>query len=441
MYSAQNVGLDEASSSIVVDQWWRALGDEQLNRLVESALKDQPNMAVARARLTRMQAMADATHAASMPQVGVSVDPARQLFTANSIYPPPFGGHTYNVGEATVGMNWSLDLFGLHAAEWAAARGQMQAAQADVSAASVNLAGQVVKAYIGLARLERWRDVAQQTLDQQENLRSLVKSRAQAGLDNQIDQRQSDSQSLDARAQVESLNEQMMMLRHQIATLCAVPLQSLDTLSPQLADLKLPMMPARMGADLLGRRADVVAARWRVEAALQGVKAAEKQFYPDVNLGAFAGYNAFGFDNVFKSTSKEAAIAPAIHLPLFTGGLLRAQLRDREGEAEMAIANYNAVVLDAVRQAGDSIGSAQSLEKQLNDQTQSLAAAQKSYELSQSRFDAGLTPKMAVLHAQIQWLGQQRLQADVQARALTNRVSLWMALGGGFTDSQSVAKQ
>jgi NodT family efflux transporter outer membrane factor (OMF) lipoprotein len=438
--SPQQVGLDgAASTSLVVEKWWLALGDDQLNHLVEQALKDQPNMAAVRARLVRMQAVADATRSSSLPQVGASVDPSRQLFTAKSIYPPPYGGHTYNMAEATVGMNWSVDLFGLHAAEWAAAKGQMQASRADVAAASVSLSAQVVKTYIALARMTSLRDVAAQTLEQQNTLRELTRARTQAGLDSQIDQRQTDGQTFDARVQLEAMDEQLNLLRHQLATLCGMAPETLNQISPHLDALKMESVPVRLGADLLGRRADVVAARWRVEAALQEIKVAEKQFYPDVNLGAFVGYNAIGFDQVFSSSSKEAGIMPAIHLPLFTAGMLRAQLRGREGDAEMAIANYNSVVLESVRQASDAISSAQSLQKQLADQDHSVAAARQSYDLSVQRFDAGVVNKMAVLRAQAQWLNQQRQYADVQSRLLINQVSLWTALGGGFTENAALA--
>jgi NodT family efflux transporter outer membrane factor (OMF) lipoprotein len=301
-------------------------------------------------------------------------------------------------------------------------------------AASVNAAAQVVKTYVTLGRLQSQRELAAQTLAQQTALRDLTHARAQAGLDNQIDQRQSDGQSLDARVQLEAMDEQVALVRHQLAVLCGLAPDALNQLQIDLQALKLDPLPARVGADLLGRRADVVAARWRVEAAMKEIEVAEKQFYPDVNLGAFAGYNAIGFDQVFKGSSKEAGVAPAIHLPLFTSGLLRSQLKGREGEAQIAVANYNNVVLEAVRQASDAVTSSHSLHKQWVDQSQAVETAHKSYELSVQRFDAGLVNQLAVLRAQAQWLNQQRQWADVQSRVLINQVSVWTALGGGYDD-------
>jgi NodT family efflux transporter outer membrane factor (OMF) lipoprotein len=210
--------------------------------------------------------------------------------------------------------------------------------------------------------------------------------------------------------------------------------QALDQLRPNLASLSLQKMPLDIGADLLGRRADVVAARWRVEAASQDIKVAEKQFYPNVSLGAFVGLNAIDLNKVFNGASKEAAISPAVRLPLFDGGFLRAQLRGREGEAELAIANYNSVVLEAVKQATDAISSSQSLERQEIEQEKSLLVAQQTYDMTRQRFDAGLVNKLTLLNSLSQLLLQQRLSAEMRARSLTNRISLLTALGGGWTE-------
>lgn len=436
--TAQYLGLQSDQATLLVTQdWWKNLGDDQLNQLIEQALQGQPNLAAVRARMARLQALADVTSAAAQPQTALNVNANRERFTANGIYPPPLAGNLYNMGQAQLGFGWSLDLFGLHAAEWAAAMGQVHAARADTAAAAVSLASQVSRGYIALGRLVAWRDIAEQTVQQQDAVLQLVRARATAGLDSQIDQKQSNALLIDARAQREALDEQIALVRHQLATLCGLQPNALDKLQPQLTQLQPQELPLNLGADLLGRRADVVAAKWRVEAATQEIKVAEKLFYPNVSLGAFVGLNAIGFNRVFKGASQEAAIAPALHLPLFDGGLLKAQLRGREGEADIAIANYNAVVLDAVKQASDAISATQSLQQQEFEQEKSLRLAQQMYDLTRNRFEAGLVNQLVLLQAWKQLLGQQRLSADVRARSLSNRISLLTALGGGWTGTSN----
>ena len=114
-------------------------------------------------------------------------------------------------------------------------------------------------------------------------------------------------------------------------------------------------MPDNLGLAPRGRRPEVMASRWRVEAATQGVNGARSEFYPNINLTAFAGLNALGLDRLLSPHAEQYGVSPAIRLPLFDGGRLRSQLRGREAELDAAIAQYNRAVLDAVKEAGDAL--------------------------------------------------------------------------------------
>ena len=158
---------------LVTQDWWKNLGDDQLKQLIEQALQGQSNLAAVRARMARLQAFADVTSAAAQPQTALNVN-ANCERTANGIYPPPLAGNLYNMGQTQLGFGWSLDLFGLRAAEWAAAMGQVHAARGDTAAATVSLASQVSRGYIALGRLVAWRDTAVQTVQQQNAVLQLM---------------------------------------------------------------------------------------------------------------------------------------------------------------------------------------------------------------------------------------------------------------------------
>jgi len=209
---------------------------------------------------------------------------------------------------------------------------------------------------------------------------------------------------------------------------------ALAGLTPRLDALQPPAVPPTLGADLLGRRPDVVAARWRIEAATQGVAVARSEFYPNVNLTAFVGLNALGLDRLFNAGSRQLGVAPALRLPLFDGGRLRAQLGGRQAELDAAIAQYNGVVLDAAREAGDALASLQSLERQQAQQAEAAAGAEKAYQFAQERYRAGLGTYLVVLSTESQVLAQRRLAVDLGARQLDTRVALMKALGGGWQD-------
>ena len=436
----QTLGLKDTATPEVTADWWRAMGDPVLNQIVTQALQGQPTLAVARARLERMLAMADVSRANGLPHTSAAVDLSRQRFTENGLYPKPIAGGVYNTGNVQLGLGWTPDLFGQHTAELASALGQVQAARADAAAAAVTLASQVSRSYIALARVVAQHALAQATLTQRSQLQGVTQMRVAAGIDNQLELHQSDVGVLEARTQVQALDEQMVLLRHQLAALSGQGPQAYDGLMPQLSALQLEALPLNLGADLLGRRADVVAARWRVEAATQDVAVAKTQFYPNVNLGAFVGVNAIGLDNLFDNGSRQVGISPALRLPLFDAGRLRAQLRGREGDLDVAIASYNATLLDAVKEASDAISSSLSLRVQLRDQQQALVSAQAAFATHRARFAAGLVNQGVVLNAQSQLLAQQRAFTEVQARALDNQVVMMKALGGGWRESPQEQK-
>lgn len=422
------------ATALASGQWWTGLGDARLNQLIDQALAGNPSLAASNARFEKAAALATASSTASDIRGTLGADGTRQRYTANGMIPYPIAGHVYNSGNVQAGVSWSPDFFGKHAADLESALGQARAARADSAAASTQLAAQVARSYVALARLIAQKEVAQRTLAQRQSLLNLSEQRTRAGLDSQVELTQAQAAMPDARTQIEMLDEQISLARRTIAVLCAQAPDAQNALSPKLAGLRIQPVPQVLGTDLLGRRPDVVAARWRVEAATRSIDSAKADFYPDVNLTAFIGLNAIGFDNIFQASSRQMGVTPALRLPIFDGKRLRAQLRGKQADLDTAIAQYNGVVLDAVKQAGDSITSVQSLQRQQVLQQESLAKAERAYDFAVQRYRAGLGNQITVLNTETQMITQRRLAVDLQARELDTRVALAAALGGGWSD-------
>jgi len=439
---ATAAGLDadetgDTAQSLPAPDWWKTLGDAQLDGLIEVALRDSPSLAASAARLERAAALALLADSASDIHARLNASATRQHFSARGAVPPPLAGSTRNVGEVQMGAAWEPDFFDRHAAALAAALGQARAAHADSAAAASQLAAQVARSYVALARLLAQRVVAERTLAQRQALLELSQQRTRAGLDSQVELTQAQAALPEARTQIEMLDEQITLARRTIAVLCAQPPQAQMQLVPRLHDLALHAVPQRLDANLLARRPDVAAARWRVEAATQHSASVRADFYPNINLGAFVGLNALGFNRMLQAGSRQMGLAPAVQLPLFDGTRLRAQLRASYAEVDTAIAAYNSAVLNAVREAGDAIASVQSLLRQQQLQTQSLAKAEQVYDLALQRYRAGLSSQLTVLNAETLLIAQRRLAVDLRARALETRVALMHALGGGWVDDST----
>ena len=431
----EQAGLTASRSQELKADWWIAFNDPQLDALIARALAESPSLAGARARIVRAAAAADNAGAADKPTIGASFDATKQRFTERGIYPPPIAGSVRTTANLQLGISYDWDFFGRHQADLAAALGAQQAAEADGAAARLMLSSSVARSYLALARVLAQADLAKQQLAAREQAYDLVRQRVAAGLDNGQDQRTAETPLPELKRQALVLGEQASLLRHQLAALSAQPASALDHLAPAMPDVLLMQPDNSLGLDLLGRRPDVVAARWRVEAALQQVSSARSQFYPNVTLNAFAGFNSIGLDRLLKSGSQQYGFGPSLRLPLFDTGRLRALLKGAAAEADAAVAAYNAAVFEAVRDASDQATTLGSLRSQDPQQQALLANAEASLTLAQSRFDAGLGNRLAVLNARNAVLAQERQALDLRSLTLDSQVSLMRALGGGFADT------
>jgi len=430
---ASSLGLAEPpsdASELQSTAWWRGFGDAQLTALVEQALQDNPSLGQAQARIEQAQALADATGATAGPQLSASTSATRQHYSANGPYPPGQAGASISMLSARLSGSWELDFFGQHRAALAAALGQVQAARAEADAARLLLASQVAQQYFELARLQAQRAVAERGLAQREHMLHLVQGRVAAGLDTQLELRQSEGALPQTRQQIEALREREAITRNAIGALVANPAMAQALTPPQLDAITPLAIAEQLPADLLGRRPDVAAARWRVQASTDNVAAARAQFYPNVSLTSFVGLASMGLDNLLQGSSREWGLGPALRLPIFDSGRLRANLRGRAAEQDAAVHSYNAALGEALRDAADQLASRQAIARQQAEQQDASRAAEDAWRIAERRYEAGLGNYLQVLSAETQVLQQRRQAVDLRARQLANQASLLRALGG-----------
>ena len=412
--------------------WWQALGDPALDALIDQALRDQPDMRQAAARLAQADAALQVQGAARDVHFGVDGSLSREHFSANGIYPPPLGGSWHNLGTLKAGASWEFDYFGRQRAALAAAFGQQQAQAAEMAATRLQLASQISRSWLALGQLQAQRALLQDTLRQREQMLGLIRQRVQAGLDTNVELRQGEGAVPDTRTQIEATDEQIELLRHQLAALAGQGPQALKDATPRLPTGSFTPPMAQLGLDLLAARPEVQAARWRAEAAARRIDVARTEFYPNINLSAFVGLDALGLSELLQGDSRMLGTSAALHLPLFDGKRLRGQLRGREAEYNVAVEQYNAVLLTSARDAADALSSRTSVQRQQAEQAQALRSAESAYDLAQQRYRAGLGGYLLVLNAETQVLAQRRLAVDLQTRLAQSQVALIKSLGGGW---------
>lgn len=417
------------------DAWWAAYGDPQLNALEDEALKGSPTLAAAEARLRRAQALAAQARAADLPQVGLSAQAGESKQSYNNGIPPAFVPRGYNdVGRVALDFSWELDFWGKNRAAIAAATSESKAAQADAAQARLTLSTAIASTYAELSRLYAQRDVAEQAVRLRQETSDLTAKRVANGLDTKAESEQAAAGPPASKAELSALDEQIALTRNALAALVgAGPDRGLAIGRPAKAAIKPFGLPANLPANLIGRRPDVVAAKWRAEAATARTRQAKAAFYPDINLAGFVGVQSLYLDKLFSSGSDIGQVGPALSLPIFEGGRLRAGLRGAEADRDAAVANYDAALIQALREVADVTASEKALASRLADARAALTANENAYRIARLRYEGQLSTYQSVLLAEQSVLAQRRLVADLESRAFALDIALIRALGGGFT--------
>jgi len=436
------LGLGTMPAPAIPQGWWTGFGDPQLDGLIAKMLSDNPTLAGALARMRSAQSQLSSARADSYPQLTLDGQEQRERFSKSFIIPPPYGGKTEWMGTLEANLSWNIDFWGRQSAIIAKARSGAKAAALDAAAARLALSGTFAQAYVGLVRAYILSDIAADTLKQREHVLALTNSLVKSGLENVSSQDEAKALIAQAQENLTQANAAREIFVHQIAAFTGQGAEAYATIArPQInLDAVLPQ-PDSLPADLLARRPDVMAAQERVSAAMSGREAAHAAFYPNINLATFAGFQAIGLASMFTGNALTYGIGPAIHLPIFDAGKLRAEYAGATADLDEAVADYNATVLAAVRQTADALTQIQATQKERGEQNAAIASAMRSLKLAETRYRTGLSNELEVLIAQTILLQAEQQQASIETDAATQRVTLLLALGGDFDPAHPAPKQ
>ena len=410
--------------------WASQIGGAPLQALVDEALSGNPGLQVAAARIAAARATVEASGANRLPTVGAGFSSTYQRYTETGLIPPPLAGEYKADTQLALNFNYEFDFWGRHEAELRAALSQGRAAEAEQYSARLALTSSIARAWLQLARQNAQFNLTQQQLTAREKLGRLTALRFKAGLDTDSDNEQTRQQLEGLRAEIVQWQESMALTRNQLAALMGQgPDRGLSIMPAALPSDAAIALPDALPLSLVGRRPDIVASRWRVEAAQGDIDNARAQFYPNINLSAFAGFSTLSLDRLLDAGSR---IGPAIRLPVFEGGRLRAQLKGRVAGYDSAVATYNQTLTDALREVADQVQSLRAAQAQGGHQRAATQAASNALRLARQRERAGTTNMLPVLASELALVVQRKVELENQARRADLRVGLIRAMGGGF---------
>ena len=422
----------EAVTSLT-ERWWTSFEQTALNRLIETALKDAPDLAAAHARLRMADQAERLARLDAQVHYGTDASLTREHLSKNGLFPPPIGGSTFTQTDIPQNLSYTLDWWGRNRALVHAAGNERQAAQDEAAAVRQALAAAVADAYFASADVEARLAVARALEIDHRKEHGLLKARFDLGLD-------SVQPLIDARRKLDldedlirGLEYQARSLRYRLSALIgAGPDHAADLPVPDL-NAHVPPLPTRLPLDWLARRPDVAALRSQVEAASDRSAAARADFYPNLDLRMMVGLETLDLGKLFQANSLSASIGPALHLPIFNGQTLRAKLAMREADYAATVAAYNRTILEAARQAADAFALIASLDRRSQAQRQALRETERTRALAEQRNTLGLAAPLDALEADSVVLGQRMNEIAIEAARLRARVALFKALGGDVT--------
>jgi NodT family efflux transporter outer membrane factor (OMF) lipoprotein len=418
--------------------WVDQFGDAQLKALIGEALKSSPTLEQARARVAAASAYSETAKASTMPRVDANYSLTRQRFSSTTFVPPPFGGSWQTENKGLLSASYDLDLWGKNREALKAAISLHQASQADAEVVKLTLTTSIARTYNQLGRLYVLRDIAQDEIAHREQIERITAGRIATGLDTEVERKTAQANLATSRAALKALDGRILTVRYEIAALLgAGPDRGLQVARPTLGVGDDVRLPDNLPADLLSRRPEIVAARWRVDAMTHDVKEAKAEFYPDINLSAAIGLDAFGFGRFLTAASRTASVGPAIHLPIFDAGELRAQLKGRYADFDYAVATYNQSLVTALSEVAKQLADVRSTDAQLADAQTAQDAAHQADKLALVQYKAGLTNQLTVLNADVNALSADQTVADLRMNRRDQQIALASALGGGFVDTSN----
>ncbi|OAH98399.1 efflux transporter outer membrane subunit [Methylomonas methanica] len=422
--------------------WWTGFASPELQRLITTALADNPDFKATAARLRQSQAMVDAQAAELYPTIDANVSFSAQRFSANSVQAKLAGENFRHMLINPLILRYHLDFWGRDAAALQSAVGRSLAVAAELADARLLLAATVAKAYFELLAASEKQDIAARIVAERQALLRFEQTRLATGLATDAPILQARIALANAEQGLAAAHSDVELNKNLLAALAGkgVDWGSAIVIEQDQVEQALTL-PVDLPLHLLAHRPDISAARLHAEAAAEEIKVAETAFYPDVNLVAFTGLHSVSLSDVLLQGSSLAyAVGPSIEFPIFEGGRLRANLEYQQAAYDAAVERYNRSLVHAVQEVADALSRWRELDARLVAQRQSLADALAVEKLADSLHSHGLSDRAAPSLAKLEVYQQQFRLAALVGEQHKARINIIKALGGGYSDAKP-AKQ
>ncbi len=413
--------------------WWKNFNDNNLNKLIEKVLKNNDDLKLAVIRVEDARAYLGFKSANLYPNISASASGYRQK-TSNELLPKGRGMILNNFAISSP-MTYEIDLWGKLKYQKKAAFASLLAIKANKETVKLSLISNAANLYFNIIAVNRQLKIAQDTLKSYNETYKYRKREYKYGAINELVVFQAKAQYENAKVLVESLKEQNIVQMSALSMLLGKSPKEIFNNNIALNE-KLPnpiKIPDALASTLLNNRPDIKAAEENLRAKNLLIGAAKAAYFPSISLTGLLGFQSEDLSNLIRRSANIWGIGPAIAMPIFDFGRIKSNVKIAEAQKKAAVVQYKQTVKNAFKEVFNALNKLKISKRKIEAQSKEAKALKKVLYLSKKRFDSGYSDYLSVLYAERGYFAAKLKLVSLDAAVLTNQVTLYKALGGGWS--------
>lgn len=424
--------IAEPSDGAAKGPWWTAFRDSQLNALMSRAITRNQSLKAAYYRVEQARTVSRLGRASLLPEVAFDPELERRR-RSGTINSSNFGnaGSTTNTISLPVVLNYEIDLWGKLRRQLQAAEAEADASRADFYNVLLALQADLAINYFNLAAADRELFILRDGLALRKKSLDLNRQRFEAGDIDEVDVSRATTEVSATESDILGVEKTRAEFENAIALLIGVPSSDFQV-APVTGSDPLPSVAGVLPSSLLERRPDIALAERTMQAANARIGVAEAAFFPSVRLNGDVGFESSKLNRLFKGDSLAWGLGPGVSFPIFDGGRNRVEFDRSRLRYLETVADYRQSILNAVREVDDALSGVSLLARQADAQDRTVIAADRTVELSQQRYDAGIVAYFDVVEAQRTALEANRAASRIRNTGHLAAIALMKALGGSW---------
>ena len=419
--------LVDSGASIANLNWWELFGDEQLNSLIRIALEQNKDMAIAVSRIEEARASLGFVRSDQYPQFEVSAGASRGQSIPGAIVP------VRNNFVLAGNLSYELDLWGKLRRSTEAAQAELLATVDAGNSVMITLIADVASAYLLLLDLDARVAIAERTLQTRNESLGIIQARFDRGTVALIDVNQAEIEKYDAEAELVSLQREDVQVENLLSVLLGQHPGAVVRERRNIYSLEPLNVPAGLPSELLERRPDIRVAEQQLAAQTARIGVAEAIRFPSLSLTGSLGVASDDLSGFFSSDNKTWGLSAGLIAPVFNAGRNKRRVEVEVARTEQALLNYEQTVLQSLREVEDSLISVSTYEREVLARQHQEKSAASAAMLSRARYDGGVTSYLEVLESERSLFRAELLASSTHREQLVAYVTLYKALGGGWT--------